>query len=103
MATKAPATARALIKSLPCRPSELPQLHSEILDVLRAPRASAADANVLLTEAHFLYRAQQHLLELNERYFPQSGKSQKEVVAATAARVGFQMPKIANPPEDGSK
>ena len=47
-------------------------------------------------EAEFLVDAHAHLADLNARYFPQSGMTQKEVVAATAARVGLQMPKQDN-------
>ena len=30
--------------------------------------------------------------DLNVKYFPQSGMTQKEIVEATAARVGYRMP-----------
>lgn len=80
---------RDLIRSLPCRPSELPSLRGELLDAVKNGPANSG----LLAEANFLLRAQQHLKELNARYFPLSGKSQQEVVAATAARVGLRMPK----------
>jgi hypothetical protein len=89
-----PPSVRDLIRVLPCRLSEMPSLRTEVADVLRATSTDGASgANGLLTETHFLLRAQQHLHVLNVRYFPQSGKSQQEVVAATAARVGLQMPK----------
>jgi hypothetical protein len=56
----------------------------------------------LLREAEFLLRAQKHLHELNERYFPQSGMTPQEVVESTAARVGFRLPKQADPVDDGA-
>mgnify|MGYP002838199074 CR=1 FL=1 len=92
-----------LLKTLPCRPSELSsELHGVLKDVAKSMPESAANSG-LCTESHFLLRAQQHLRELNERYFPLSGKSQQEVVAATAARVGLSMPKTNLPPSDGDK
>ena len=39
---------------------------------------------------------QAYLANLNARYFLQSGLAQKEVVAATGACVGLQMPKQHN-------
>lgn len=84
------ASLRSLIRLLPCR------LRSGVADYVR--RAPRTDGNAkLLREAEFLLASHRHLQELNERYFPQSGMSQQEVVAATAARVGFRMPK---PSED---
>ena len=80
------ATTRSLRRLMP---RELSDLRSEVAAVAR----SAAKDGRLLTEAHFLLRAQQHLHELNVRYFPQSGMTQQEIVAATAARVGLRMPK----------
>ena len=71
-------------------------------DVAKSMPESAANSG-LCTESHFLLRAQQHLRELNERYFPLSGKSQQEVVAATAARVGLRMPETNHTPNDGGK
>lgn len=90
------ATVRSLVRSLPCRPSEMPHLRNALADVLAAKpttTASSPRATGLLEEAQFLLSAQQHLDELNQRYFPQSGMTQKEAIASVAARVGFQMPK----------
>lgn len=100
---------RELLRLLPCRPSERAKFRSVVIDVVRhlpAPPAAAAADQALATETLFLLRAQQHLKELNERYFPTSGMSEKEVIAATAARVGFRMPKQvegAPPPPPSSK
>ena len=92
------ASVRQLVRCLPCRPSEAPLLRSTLTDVLT--RSSPPDA--LLTETLHLLKAQRHLAVLNARYFPQSGMSEKEVVAATAARVGLRMPEDAPPlPEPG--
>ena len=53
--------------------------------------------------------AQKHLLELNLKYFPQSGMTEKEIIEATAKRVGFNMPaeykkntNVAPPPGSSS-
>ena len=92
------ASVRELLRCLPCRPSEAPRLRSALADVLG--RSSPPDA--LLAEATYLLRAQRHLAALNARYFPQSGMSEREVVAATAARVGLRMPDAPPLPEPGS-
>ena len=78
---------RSLLRLVPCR------LRTGVVDYVRRAPADGSNASSLLKETHHLLSAQLHLKELNERYFPQSGMSEKEVVAATAARVGFQMPK----------
>ena len=94
---------RTLLKTLPCRPSEISsELRGALEAAAKSTPESAANSG-LCTESYFLLHAQQHLRELNERYFPLSGKSQQEVVAATAARVGFSMPKTNQPPSDGGK
>lgn len=88
---------RSLLRALPChRPSELPRFRSAVVDAVRQHPTSQLPASSSVNtvkEALFLLRAKQHLQELNERYFPQSGMSQKEVTEATAARVGLRMPK----------
>lgn len=77
----------------------MPQLRDAFVDVAKASSPSAASSSIV-SETTFYLQSMQHLLELNLRYFPQSGKSQKEVVAATAARVGLQMPKkFQDPPK----
>jgi len=79
---------RSLLRLVPCR------LRGGVIDYVRR---AAADGNklALQREVHFLLSSQQHLKELNEKYFVQSGMTQQEIVAATAARVGFRMPKQA--------
>lgn len=89
---------RSLLRELPCRPSEHSRFRSIVVDAMRqhaAGESSAPPAADLAKEALFLLRAQRHLKELNLKYFPTSGMSQKEVVEATAARVGLRMPKAA--------
>ena len=86
---------RALLRLIPCRPSESARFRASVLSVARRPPESGAAADALLRETHFLLDAQQHLQVLNERYFPSSGMTPQEVVTATAARVGFKMPKTA--------
>jgi hypothetical protein len=88
------ASLRSLIRLVPCR------LRSSVLDYVRR-HAPDAKSDALFREVHFLWSTQRHLKQLNEKYFPQSGMTQAEVVAATAARVGFRMPKAAD--EDASK
>ena len=84
---------RALIRALPRRPSAMPELRGVLAEAVGGADTSAGK-QALLQEATFLMQAQRHLDELNKRYFPLSGKSQQEVVAATAARVGLSMPKV---------
>ena len=88
---------RAVLRQLPCRPPQRPYFRSEVIATARDLPATST----LGEEALFLLRAQQHLHELNMRYFPQSGMTEKEVVAATAARVGFRMPK-SDPPSSSA-
>ena len=88
---------RALLRALPCRPSAMPELRGPLVEAL-GDGGTSGGRKALLSEATFLLQAQQHLEELNQRYFPLSGKTQQEVVAATAARVGLRMPKAADGP-----
>ena len=78
---------------MPCR------LRGSVGEYIKKLPESDRNTN-LLRETHFLLRAHEHLRELNERYFPQSGMTQQEVVAATAARVGFRMPKATENAQD---
>ena len=78
---------------LPCRPSELTRFRSAIKTAFAPPAGTAPADSALLKETEFMLRSQATLAELNARYFPQSGMTEKEVVEATAARVGFRMPK----------
>ena len=89
---------RAILRLLPCRTSELARFRSEVIEVARAANATT-DAKRLGSETLYMMRAQQTLMDLNAKYFPQSGMSEQEVVAATAARVGLQLPKSEPPPE----
>ena len=94
---------QALLEVLPCRPAELARFRTAIGDAfakqLQAPPVGLPKDH-LIAETAFMLHSQAHLAELNARYFPQSGMTDKEIVAATAARVGFQMPKTvdAEPP-----
>ena len=93
------AACRGLLRMLPGRPAELPRFRAAVAAALRRPLSpaqpapTAESATVVLREVNFLLRSQQELAELNERYFPQSGMSQQDIVKATAARVGLAMPK----------
>lgn len=89
------ASLRSLLRLVPC------SLRSSVVDYVRRTPPGEANAN-MLREAQYLLKSHRHLQELNEKYFPQSGMSQQEVVAATAARVGFRMPQQAgeSPPTD---
>ena len=74
---------RELLRILPCRPSALQQFRGYVLEAVRLGEGkTAAQADEMI----FLLRAQKHLLDLNLRYFPQSGMSEKEVIEATAKR-----------------
>lgn len=88
---------KAMLELLPCRPAELSRFRTAIGDAFAAAAARPPPAGVpkdhLVAETAFMLRSQATLHELNERYFPQSGMTDKEVVAATAARVGLAMPK----------
>lgn len=77
---------KALLGALPSKLAESP-IRAEVTKVF-----GDGGRQALLTETTFLLKAQEHLEELNKRYFPLSGKSQQEVVEATAARVGLRMP-----------
>ena len=83
---------RAFIRSLPCRPSMMPKLRDALADVTKASSPSTYYSSLLI-EATFYLKAQNHLNELNLRYFPQSGMSQKELAEAVAKRVGLNMPR----------
>ena len=83
---------RALIRSLPCRPSVMPKLRDAFADLAKASSPSAADSP-MVAETLFYLKSQNHLNELNLRYFPQSGMSQRELTESTAKRVGLNMPK----------
>mmetsp|Transcript_29324 Transcript_29324/g.75602 ORF Transcript_29324/g.75602 Transcript_29324/m.75602 type:complete len:89 (+) Transcript_29324:101-367(+) len=87
---------RSLVRLVPSR------LRASAMAYMNGAPRSDSNA-MLLQEMQTMLSAQQHLKTLNERYFPQSGMSQQEVVAATAARVGFQMPKQATDPADNLK
>lgn len=91
---------RGLLRLLPCQPSEAPRFRAAVLSAARAAQTDQGRCppdDPLLREAEFLLRAQKRLHDLNERYFPQSGMSPQEVVESTAARVGFRLPKQADP------
>ena len=81
---------RQLLRILPCHAKELPNFRGYVIQSARARLGKPApNKNAELTsEALFLLRAQQHLRNLNIKYFPQSGMSEREVIEATAKRVG---------------
>ena len=80
---------RDLLRFVPCR------FRTGVMDVVRrAGRTTKTEA--MLKEVHFLLSAQRHSKALDARYFPQSGKTERQVVEATAARVGFRMPKTVD-------
>ena len=87
---------RSLLRMVPCR------FRGSVLGLTRSRPQSDAAADALLREMHFLLSAQQHLKILNKKYFPTSGMSEQEVIAATAARVGFRMPKAPAADGEGS-
>ena len=84
---------RTFLRLLPCRAEELPRFRSNVIDYVRGQAVSPA----LSRELEFHLRAQEHLKELNLRYFPQSGLSERELIAATARRVGFKAPEWDDP------
>ena len=86
---------RAILRLLPCRTSELARFRGEVVEVARTANATTS----LASETLYMLRAQHKLMELNAKYFPQSGMSEQEVVEATAARVGLRLPKAEPPPE----
>lgn len=81
---------RELLRILPCRPTEVSNFRGYVIESARAMLGKPApNKNAELnSEVLFLLRAQQHLHDLNIKYFPQSGMSEREVIEATAKRVG---------------
>ena len=78
---------RTLLRLLPCRPSERARFRAQVIKLARSRVETGEQERkreLQLKEATFLLCAQQHLKELNARYFPTSGMSQQEVVAATS-------------------
>ena len=94
----AEAALKGVLKLLPCRPAEVGKFQKYFLEageqMIAAKAGSKAPLASLATEYEFLLSAQKHLLELNLRYFPQSGMTEREIIEATAKRVGFNMPKL---------
>ena len=90
-----------MLDLLPCRPSELTRFRAAIKTAFAPAEGVASSESALLKETEFMLRSQAHLAELNARYFPQSGMTDKEVVEATAARVGFRMPKESESEKPG--
>lgn len=79
---------RAFLRLLPCRPLERQRTRAEVVAYLREQPPTPA----LSRELTFHLQAQAHLRELNLRYFPQSGLTEREIIAKTAERVGFKAP-----------
>lgn len=100
---------KSLLKILPCRPAELEKFQGFFIESGKDMLAAKPSIAELTKEYEFLLRAQKHLLELNLKYFPQSGMTEKEIIEATAKRVGFNMPaeykkntNVAPPPGSSS-
>tara|TARA_B110001452_G_scaffold93535_1_gene77218 strand:- start:48 stop:407 length:360 start_codon:yes stop_codon:yes gene_type:complete len=80
---------RNILRSLPCRPSELPHFRTAIVGMFRD---SPQPDEVTAREVAFHLQSMKHQRELNERYFPQSNLSDKERIANLAKTVGLQVP-----------
>ena len=95
----AEAALKGVLKLLPCRPAELGKFQKVFVEagehmIASKPAGAKEPLAALATEYEFLLSSQKHLHELNMRYFPQSGMTEREVIEATARRVGFNMPKL---------
>ena len=66
-------------------------MRAEVVSAAR--EMSKEQAEAIGREYLFLLESQRKLQELNEKYFPQSGMTQQEIIEATAKRVGLNMPK----------
>ena len=81
------ATLRALLRALPCRPSELPHFRAAAVSLYRdSSRPEVA------RELSFYFESLRKQKELNDRYFPQSELTPSERMAKLANVVGLEMP-----------
>jgi hypothetical protein len=78
---------RQIIRALPCGKSELPRFRSAAVRMARTTEPAVGK------ELLFHLQSQQHLRELNERYFPHSELSERERVQKVANLVGLEVPK----------
>ena len=89
---------RGFLRLLPCRPAHLSRFRAEVVAYIRG-RPSSPELDSLSREYAFHLSAQAHLHELNLRYFPQSGMTERELLGKIANRVGFKTPEPWKKPE----
>mmetsp|Transcript_46788 Transcript_46788/g.115913 ORF Transcript_46788/g.115913 Transcript_46788/m.115913 type:complete len:95 (+) Transcript_46788:140-424(+) len=78
----------------PCRNAQ--HFRSEVVGYARRKPATAGSHK--LSKEYLVYlRAQAHMNDLNLRYFPQSGMTERELLGKIANRVGFKAPEWKNP------
>ena len=78
---------RALLRALPCRPSELPHFRAATVALYRdSSRPEVA------RELSFYFESLRKQRELNDRFFPQSELTQSERMAKLANVVGLELP-----------
>ena len=83
----AAARLRALLRALPCRPSELPHFRAATVSQYRdASRPEVA------RELTFYFESLRKQKELNDRFFPQTELTRSERMAKLANVVGLEMP-----------
>ena len=87
---------RSFLRLLPCRPAHLQRFRADAVDIVRR-RPASPQLDSLAREYTFHLRAQEHLMELNLRYFPQSGMTERELLGKIANRVGFKAPEWKDP------
>lgn len=81
------ASLKALLRALPCRPSELPHFRAAAVSVYRD-----SSRPEVVRELSFYFESLRKQKELNDRYFPQSELKQSERMAKLANVVGLEMP-----------
>ncbi|KAL3922894.1 MAG: hypothetical protein SGPRY_004395 [Prymnesium sp.] len=82
---------RSFLRLFPCRPEQRQAFRAQAVSYIRGqPTSPKLDA--LTREYEFHLRAQAQLKELNLRYFPQSGMTERELLSKIANRVGFKAP-----------
>ena len=87
---------RPLLRLLPCRPAHVHRFRTDIVEYVRK-RPASAELDALSREYAFHLKAQAHLMDLNMRYFPQSGMSERELIGKIANKVGFKAPEWKDP------
>ena len=85
---------RALLRALPCRPSELPHFRAATVSLYRD-----ASRPEVMRELTFYFESLRKQKELNDRFFPQTELTRSERMAKLANVVGLEMPKSI---KDGS-